>query len=90
VWLSLPQPLRSNVYVVKTQVNKKMGPTAVLALSKAWVCDGCLAGIAGSNPAEGHRHLSPVGDVCCQVGVSATELSLVHRSPTGCVVSNLV
>ena len=67
-----------------------MGPIPVLALSKAWVCDGWLAGIAGSNPAEGHRHLSVVGVVCCQVGVSATDLPPIHRSPTRCVVLALV
>jgi hypothetical protein len=67
-----------------------MGPIPVLALSKAWVCYGWLAGIAGSNPAEVHRYLSPVVVVCCQVGVSESEPSPVHTSPTGCVVSDLV
>ena len=78
VWvrLSLPQSFRSSVYVVKTQGNKKWGRSQ-------WVCDGWFAGIAGSNPAESHRGLSPLLVVCCQVGVFATYPSFVHRSPTG-------
>jgi hypothetical protein len=35
----------------------------------------------------GHRCLSLVSVVCCQVEVSATSWSLVQRSPTECVVS---
>jgi hypothetical protein len=30
-----------------------------------------------------------VSVVCCQVGVSATSWSLVHRSPTECGVSDV-
>jgi hypothetical protein len=49
---------------------------------------GCLlAGIAGLNPAGGHRWLSLVSVVCCQVQVSATDRSLVQRSPAKCGVS---
>jgi hypothetical protein len=57
------------------------------SLSKAWVCSRSPAGIAGLNPAEGM-------DVCllwvlcvCQVQVSATDWSLVQRSPTDCGAS---
>ena len=41
-----------------------------------------------SNPAEARRHrfLALVSYVFCQVEVSATGPSLVHRSPTGCGV----
>ena len=39
----------------------------------------------GSNSAGGHGCVSVVGVVCCQVEVSATGRSLVHRSPTECV-----
>ena len=46
-----------------------------------------LVGIAWSNPAGGHRCLSLVGVVCCQVEVSASGWSLVERSPTECGVS---
>ena len=46
-----------------------------------------LAGIAGSNTAEGHGCLSLVTVVCCQVLVSTTGRSLVQRSPTQYEVS---
>ena len=36
---------------------------------------------------RGHRCLSVVSVVCCQVEVSATDLSLVQRSPTDCGAS---
>ena len=39
-------------------------------LSKAWVYGRSLAGITGSNPARGDRHLSLVSVECCQVVVS--------------------
>ena len=54
--------------------------------TKAWVCGHSLAGIAGSNPAGDTGYLSLVSLVCCQVEVSASGLSLVQRSPTGCGV----
>jgi hypothetical protein len=38
-------------------------PIPVVARSKAWVCGRTLAGVAGSNPAGGHRCLSLVK--CC-------------------------
>jgi hypothetical protein len=43
-------------------------PIQVTARSKAWVCDHSLAGIAGSNPAEG-MDVSLLSVVCCQVKV---------------------
>ena len=54
--------------------------------SKAWVCGRSLAGIAGSNSANG-RIMSLVTVVCCRVEVSAMVRSLVQRSPTECGVS---
>ena len=42
------------------------------ARSKAWVCGQSFAGIAGSNPVEGHGCLSVVSGVCCQVEVSVS------------------
>jgi hypothetical protein len=62
-------------------------PIPVASQSKAWVCGRSLAGIAGSNPAEGHGYLSVAIFVCCQVQVSVTGWSLVQRSPTECGVS---
>jgi hypothetical protein len=59
-------------------------PIAVTALSKAWVCGGSLAGIAGWNPAGG---MSLVSVECCQVEVSATGRSHVLRNLTRCGVS---
>jgi hypothetical protein len=54
---------------------------------KAWGCSRSLAGIPGWNSAGGHGCLSVVSDVCCQVEVSASGLSLVQRSPTECGLS---
>jgi hypothetical protein len=65
-------------------------PIPVAAWSKAWVCDRWLAGIACSNPAGGggeHGCLSRVSVVCCQVEVSASGWSPIHRNHTDCVVS---
>jgi hypothetical protein len=42
---------------------------------------------SGFESRRGHRCLSLVNVVCCQVEVSATSWSLVHRSPTECGVS---
>ena len=47
-------------------------PIPLAARSKAWVCGQSLAGIAGSNPVEGHGCLSVVSGVFCQVQVSAS------------------
>jgi hypothetical protein len=56
------------------------------ALSKSWVCCRFLAGMAGLNPDKGMDFcLSSV--VCCPVDVSATDRSLVQRSPTDCGAS---
>jgi len=41
----------------------------VVARSKAWVCSCSLAGIVGSNAADGMVCLSVVSVVCCQVGL---------------------
>jgi len=53
------------------------------ARSKAWVCGGSVAGIAGSNPAG--SLMSVVSVVYCQVEVCTMGRSLAQRSPTGCV-----
>jgi len=53
---------------------------------KVWVFDHQLAGIAGSNPAEGHGWMSVV---CCWVEVSTMGRSLVQRGPAECGVSKL-
>jgi hypothetical protein len=55
--------------------------------SKAWVCGLSFAGIAGSSSTGG---MSVVSVVCCQVEVSATDPSLVQRSPADCGVSECV
>jgi hypothetical protein len=60
-------------------------PISVAVRSKARVCGRTLAGLAGSNPADGC--LSVVSVVCCQVEVCATGRSLVQRSLTDCGVS---
>jgi hypothetical protein len=44
----------------------------------------------GFESRRGHGCLSLVSVVCCQVGLSVTALSLIHRSPTECFVSNTV
>jgi len=58
----------------------------VAARSKVRIFVHQLAGIAVSNPAEGHGWM-PV--VCCWVEVSATGRSLVQRGPAECGVSKL-
>jgi len=55
--------------------------------SKVWVCSCWLAGIVGSNPAEGIAYVSLVSVVCCQVEVSVSGLSLIQSCPTNCSVS---
>ena len=60
-------------------------PSPVAAVSNAWVCGRSLVGIAGSNPAEGHRCPSLVNVVCFQVLVSATSWSIFQRSSNECV-----
>jgi hypothetical protein len=42
----------------------------------------CLLGLGGLKSCQGHRSLSLVIVVCCQVEVSETNRSLVQRSPT--------
>ena len=60
---------------------------SVAARSKAWLCGRSLAGIAGSNPAEGMGvYLLRV--FCVSGRVSVTGWSLVQRSPPECDVSN--
>ena len=55
--------------------------------SKAWVCGRFLAGIAGSNPAEG-MDICLLGVLCGEsLEVSATGRSFFQRSPTECRVS---
>jgi len=58
----------------------------VAAQSKARVCGRSLAGIASSNQAGG-MNVACECCGCCQVEVSATGQSLVHRSPTECGMS---
>ena len=58
-------------------------PTPVAARSKARVCGRQLARITGSNPTVGlNVCLSVVSVVCSLVEVSATNRSLVQRSPS--------
>jgi len=56
--------------VMVTEIERVPIPVAVR--SKEWVCGHSLAGIVGSNPTGGHRYLSFVSVVCCQVEVSAS------------------
>ena len=49
-----------------------------------WFCGLSLAGNSGSNPAGG---MNVCLACCCQVDVSASDWSLVQRSPTECGVS---
>jgi hypothetical protein len=46
-------------------------PIPVAARSKAWVCGLLVAGIAGSNPAEGVDVFVCVYMLCCPVSVEA-------------------
>ena len=57
-------------------------PIPVSERSKAYVCGRSPAEIVISNSTGGHGCLSVVSVVCCQVKVSATDLSSVQRSPT--------
>jgi hypothetical protein len=41
----------------------------------------------GFESRRGQRYVSVLSVVCCQVDVSVTDRSLVHRNPTECVVS---
>ena len=63
-----------------------MKPIPVAARNKAWVCGHSLAGIVGSNP-TGCMDVFLLWMLCCQVGVLASDLSLVQRSSTECGVS---
>jgi hypothetical protein len=60
------------------------GPVPVTVLSKEWAFGRALAGIVGSNLTGVWMFVSCVC-VCCQVEVSATDLSLVQKSLPGCV-----
>ena len=59
----------------------------IAARSKLWVCGRLLAGFVASNPAGTWTYVSRGSVVCRQVKVSASGISLVHRSPTECSVS---
>ena len=59
-------------------------PVSVAAWSKAYVCHRSPVETVVSNPAG---CFSAVSVVCCQVEISATSTSLVHRSATECGVS---
>ena len=61
------------------QTRRRSVPVA--ALSKAGICGRSLAGIAVSNPADRRGRLFHVIE-CCQLAVSATDWSIVQRSPT--------
>jgi len=52
--------------------------------SKLWVCGRFTVGNAGSNSAGGHKSLSLISVMCCQVEVSATDRSIAQRNPTKC------
>ena len=78
--------LNTKVSVVTT-VTIIFLPLSVAVRSKMWVCGRSPAEIVGSNPIGRHGDLSFVIIVCCQVEVSATDLSLVQRSPTDCGAS---
>jgi len=56
-------------------------PTPVAALTKAWVCGCSLFGNTCSKPAEA-MDVCLLWVLCCQVEVSASDWSLVQRSPT--------
>jgi hypothetical protein len=58
----------------------------VAARSKAWFCGRPLAGIACSNPAGG----MDVPYACWQVKVSASDPSLLQRSPIECCASCMI
>ena len=63
---------------------RRREPILASARLKAWVLGRSPAGMVSSNPTGGHRCLSFVSVVCCEVEVSATSWSLFHRSPTEC------
>jgi len=58
--------------------------TPVAAQSEASVCGRSLVGIECSNPARDSGCLSVVSVACYQVEVSASDWSIVQRSPTKC------
>lgn len=61
-------------------------PISMPALSKAWLCGCSLVGIAFSNPAVG-MDACLICVVRYLVDVSASGLTLAHRIPTECSVS---
>ena len=79
-----PNLFYTRLEILTTYTAYRLIPVA--ARSKVWVCVHQLAGIAGSNPAEGHGWMSVV---CCWVEVSAMGQSLVQRGAAECGVSKL-
>ena len=85
IWI----PNRSLCYLLRYHLLSRAIPVA--ARSMAWVCGRSLVGITGSNPAGGADVcLLWVFFVCCEAEVSATDWSLVQRSPTECVVETSI
>ena len=77
--------LVSYFYLILKRSKFRLQTNPVAARSKLWVCGRSLGGIVGQNPAG--AGMSIVSVVCCQVEVSASDRSLVQRSPTECDVS---
>ena len=79
--VSFPTLLTINVLYLEAHIllHRLSGSISVAARSKAWVYGRSLVGIVGSNPAGG------MNVEFCQAEVSATDRSLVQRSPTACV-----
>jgi len=67
--------------------NRTFTPIPVAARSKAWVCGSSLSWDCGFEYRAGNWCLSPGCVMCCRVEVSATDWSLVQRSPNRCGVS---
>ena len=66
---------------------KEMTAGPLDASSNTSVCGRSLAGIAGSNPTGGNGCVCLLlSVVCCQVEVSVTDRSFVHRSTSECGV----
>ena len=54
------------------KTSKYTVPIPVAARSRTWICSRSHAGIAGSNPAQGHGYPSLMSVAWCQVQVSAS------------------